>query len=52
MTMTTATPPAQPLRVLPLWKRSELFREPEYAHGTEWSTGDASDDDDAEASVD
>jgi len=31
--MQTITPPAQPVRVRPLWERSELFREPVYPDG-------------------
>jgi hypothetical protein len=52
MTMTIATPPVQPVRVLPLWKRSELFREPAYTPGTEWDAQDVSEDDDTEESMD
>jgi hypothetical protein len=41
--MPTTTPPAQAIRVRPLWERAELFREPIYTDGQAYA--DSEDDD-------
>jgi len=42
--MPTATPPAEVIRVRPLWERSDLFREPEYTDGQPYGSDDGLED--------
>lgn len=43
--MTTTTPPAQPVRVQPLWERRDLFVEPVWPDGPPYDGDDDFEDD-------
>lgn len=44
--MATVTPPAEAIRVRPLWERRDLFREPQYPNGEPYAGDDDIEDDD------